>query len=212
MNRSDGIAGLILCGGRATRMGGGDKCLLRLGASTVLGQIIDRASAQVGQIAISANGDEVRFAGFGLPVLKDPIEGRAGPLAGILAGLDWFSQSGDWRAIVSLAGDTPFIPADLVTRLAVAASDENNVIAVATSRGRTHPVIALWPVSLRDDLRRFLSDGEDRSVRGFASRHAVVDVAFDDTDLPGGRCDPFFNINRPDELVAADRLLKGPSA
>lgn len=212
MNRSDGIAGLVLCGGRATRMGGGDKCLLPLGSSTVLDHIIDRAAPQLGQIAISANGDPDRFKSFALAVLPDEDPSHAGPLAGILAGMEWFSRSEEWRAMVSLAGDTPFIPTDLVSQLAAASHAETDVIAVAMSRERTHPVIALWPLSLRDDLRRFLTDGEDRSVRGFASRHAVVEVAFDDTDLPGGRCDPFFNINRPDDLVAADRLLKGPGA
>jgi molybdopterin-guanine dinucleotide biosynthesis protein A len=212
MNRSNGIAGLVLCGGRATRMGGGDKCLLPLGASTVLSHVVDRAAPQLGQIAISANSDPDRFNRFALTVLPDAGHGHAGPLAGILAGMDWFCQSGKWRAIVSLAGDTPFLPDDLVARLAIAASGESNVIAVATSRGQTHPVTALWPLSLRDDLRRFLANGEDRSVRGFASRHTVVEVPFDDMDLPGGPCDPFFNINRPDDLEAANRFLKGPSA
>lgn len=212
MNRIDGIAGLVLCGGLSTRMGGGDKCLLPLGASTILGHIIDRAAPQIGQMAISANGDPARFGNFAIPVLPDPIEGHAGPLAGILAGLEWFARSGQWRAMASLAGDTPFIPADLVSRLAAAASDGTDVIAVATSHGRTHPVVALWPLSLRDDLRRFLEEGDDRSVRAFASRHPLVDVPFDDETLPGGQCDPFFNINRPDDLETAGRLLKGPSA
>lgn len=212
MNHSDGTAGLILCGGRATRMGGGDKCLLPLGATTILGHVVGRASPQLKQIAVSANGDPARFVSFTLPVVTDSIEGHAGPLAGILAGMDWFCRSAEWQAMVSMAGDTPFIPVDLVSRLAGASPSRANVISMATSRGLSHPTIALWPLSLRDDLRRFLTEGEDRSVRAFASRHAVVEVAFDDAALPGGRCDPFFNINRPDDHEAAERLLKGQSA
>lgn len=203
----EGTAGLVLCGGLSIRMGGGDKALLPLGGSTVLGQVLARAAPQVGELAISANGDPNRFQAFGLPVVPDAGPGHAGPLAGILAGLDWFGRTGQWQAMASFAGDTPFIPADLVQRLGSAAAAQDGAIAFAASRGRNHPVVALWPLSLRDDLRRFLAQGDDRSVRAFSSRHPVVEVAFDDVSLPGGRCDPFFNINRPADLETAENLL-----
>ena len=197
--------GIILAGGLATRMGGGDKSLLQLGGRSLLSLVIDRLAPQVSSIALNANGDLARFADFGLPVLPDSIAGYAGPLAGVLAGLDYAAELGADH-IVTAAADTPFFPQDLVEVLQLAAKmDDTNIALAATpdpDRGTLRqPTFGLWPVSLREDLRAALNDGV-RKVVQWTSRHNAADAMFPNWDF-----DPFFNINRPEDLQKAEAML-----
>lgn len=189
-------------------MGGGDKPLLSLGKARLIDQVVSRLGPQVGTLALNANGDPARFAGTGLPVLEDTVQGYAGPLAGILTGLEWAAENKTCRALVSAAGDTPFFPGDLVERLTAAAREGPGAIAVASSDGRWHPTFALWPLGLRDALRHFLVDEDNRRVSAFMERHGFVEVEFPMIEADGQRVDPFFNINTPDDLAEAERLLQ----
>lgn len=202
-----GMFGLILSGGKSSRMGGGDKTLRALGDGTVLSHVAGRLSPQVDRMAISANGDPERFAAFGLPVVADSIEGYAGPLAGILAGMDWAAKATGTH-IVSVAGDTPFFPSDLVARLSGAVQGNPGRIAVAASGGRRHPVFALWPLRLAGDLRHFLEEGRSFKVQAFIEDHEFAEVDVPMMSSPSGSIDPFFNINTPDDLVLAETLLQ----
>jgi len=212
MGSADATAGLILCGGRASRMGGGDKCLLPLGQQTILDAIVERAAPQVGSLAISANGDPARLARFDLPVLPDPVAGDAGalagPLAGILAGVQWAATIDGCTGLASFAGDTPFFPRNLVARLKAATASAPDSIAVAQSVGRNHPTIALWPVQIGESLRRFLGEENSRSIRAFLACHAVVTVPFSAETLHRTEYDPFFNINTPDDLAEAAHIAR----
>ncbi len=197
--------GVILAGGLATRMGGGDKGLLGLGGQSILRHVIDRIQPQVGGLALNANGDPVRFAEFGLPVLADSIDGYAGPLAGVLAGLDWAAEEGA-EAIATVAADTPFFPSDLCARLAAAAVSAGTPIVLAATpdakRGQVrHPTFGLWPVALRDDLRAAL-DGGLRKVVLWTDGHNAATALFD-----ADRYDPFFNVNTPEDLDCARAML-----
>ena len=194
--------GVILAGGLASRMGGGDKGRLMLGGQSILDHVIGRLSPQVADLALNANGDAARFADLGLPVLSDSIEGFAGPLAGVLAGLDWAEGMGASH-IVTAAADTPFFPADLVPTLLLAAEEAGMPIALARTDNGRHPTFGLWPVALRDDLRRSLQDGV-RKVIQWTDAHGTAYA-----DFPTGRFDPFFNVNTPDDLDMAQRLLEG---
>ena len=194
--------GVILAGGQATRMGGGDKGLLPLGNGTILGHVIERLSPQVEGLALNANGDPARFGSLGLPVLADSIEGFAGPLAGVLAGLDWAQAQGASH-IVTAAADTPFFPADLVPRLILAAEEQGKPIALARTENGRHPTFGLWPVALRDDLRAALTDGL-RKVVHWTDKHGTA-IA----DFPTKGFDPFFNVNTREDLTEAERLLEG---
>ncbi|TJV04172.1 MAG: molybdenum cofactor guanylyltransferase MobA [Mesorhizobium sp.] len=200
------VAGIILAGGQSRRMGGGDKSLLPLGGGCVLDQVLSRLGPQIETLALSANGDPERFSRFGLPVLADTVPGFAGPLAGILAGLEWAVAGRLCETIVTAAGDTPFLPLDLVDRLAAAAGEHPGSIAVASSAGRRHPTFALWPVECRDALRHFLIEEDNRRVSAFIERHGHVEVEF--PVLQSAGLDPFFNINVPDDLAQAGRLLQ----
>ena len=192
------IAAVILAGGQSRRMGGGDKGLLPFGAGTVIGQVIARLSPQVGRMAINANGDPARFAEYGLPVLPDGLPGHPGPLAGVLAALDWaILQGADW--VVTVPSDTPFLPIDLVIRL-VQAVQAGAPLAIAASAGHFHPTCGLWPVQLRGDLAATLQNNQ-RKLRDFTDRHGAVAVSF-----PSGPPDPFFNINTPADLAQAQNL------
>ncbi|UVK37011.1 molybdenum cofactor guanylyltransferase MobA [Mesorhizobium sp. AR10] len=200
------VAGIILAGGQSRRMGGGDKTLLMLGRGRLLDHIVARLAPQVGPLALSANGDPARFAGFGLPVLADTVEGFAGPLAGILTGLEWASMA--CNAVVTVAGDTPFLPPDLVERLVAAVDARPGAIAVACSNGKRHPTFAHWPTDIHDALRRFLVDEDIRRVSAFIDRHDFAEVEFPMLKSGTQEIDPFFNINTPQDLAVAERLLQ----
>ncbi len=197
------IAGVLLAGGQSRRMGGGDKALRLLGGETILARVIARLRPQVARLVLNANGDPARFAGFGLPVVADSVEGFAGPLAGILAGLDWAAANAPGcELVLSAATDAPFLPADLAARLAAGMAAAGADLACAASRGQPHPVIGLWPVRLREELRHALVAEGVRKVDVWTARYRLATV-----DFPAGEVDPFFNANRPEDLAAAEALL-----
>ncbi len=193
--------GVILAGGLATRMGGGDKALRELRGKPILAHVIERLRPQVAGLALNANGDPARFAEWMLPVLPDTVEGYAGPLAGVLAGLDWAAEMGA-ESIVTVAADTPFFPGDLAQRLAAGAEAAGASIALAATpegdRVNRHPTFGLWPTALREDLRAALEDGL-RKVVLWTDRHGAATVTF-----PAEPFDPFFNINTPEDLAQAE--------
>jgi len=202
------IAGVILAGGQSRRMGGGDKCLRELGGRTLLSRIVERVRPQVAALVLNANGDAARFADFALPVAADSVAGFAGPLAGVLTGLEWAREHAPASAYVaSFACDAPFAPADLVARLARAVADQGADMACAASAGRDHPVFGLWPVGLAGELRRALVDEGIRKVDVWTARYRLARVAFADTPV-----DPFFNVNRPEDFTAAEAILSLPPA
>lgn len=205
----NGIAGIILAGGRASRMGGGDKCLRPLAGRPLLRHVIDRIQPRTDMLAISANGEAGRFAGFALPVLADTIPGFVGPLAGVLAGMEWAADNNRAGRLVSVAGDTPLFPADLVSRLKEAAHDEATIV-VAASGGRRHPVFALWPVALAPALRAFLTEGATYKASAFVERHKMAVVNFPMIEPDGKAVDPFFNINTEEDLVLAQSMITEP--
>ena len=193
---------VILAGGQARRMGGGDKGLLRLQRRPMLDLVLDAVRPQVGAVALNANGDPRRFTPWGLPILTDPVPGQVGPLAGILAGLRWARQVHKGASLLlSVPSDTPLLPADLVARLAQVRTQSGAAIACAASGGQRHPVVALWPVTLADALAADLAAGV-RSVDAFAAPHGVAVAEF---AVNGG--DPFLNINEPADLARAAKLV-----
>jgi molybdopterin-guanine dinucleotide biosynthesis protein A len=195
------VLGVLLAGGLARRMGGGDKSLRRLGNRTILEHVIERARPQVAALLLNANGDPARFVRFGLPIAADVVEGFAGPLAGVLTGMEWArARRPDCAWIASMATDTPFFPRDLVVRMYQAVQDAD--LACASSNGRASPVFGLWPVRLADDLRRAMLDEGIRKVDLWTARYRLVEV-----DFPAEPFDPFFNANRPEDLAEAQRLL-----
>lgn len=197
--------GVILAGGLARRMGGGDKSLNTLGDSAILDRVIARLSPQVDRILINANGDPDRFASYGRPVIADPLPDYPGPLAGVLAGLDAAAAMGASH-IITVAADTPFFPRDLAARLTAAAKAQGAPIALAATpdgdRTVRHPTFGLWPVALREDLRASLEDGV-RKVVLWTDRHGAATALF-----PAEPFDPFFNINTPEDLARAETLLE----
>lgn len=192
--------GVVLAGGLARRMGGGDKGLLELGGQPVLAHVLDRLMPQVAATAINANGDPGRFAHLGLPVLSDSIADYPGPLAGVLAGLDWAAAKGA-DSIVTVAADTPFFPQDLVPQLLLAAEREGTPIALAATADGPHPTFGLWPVALRDDLRQALGDGL-RKITAWTDGHGAARALFDTRTH-----DPFFNVNTPEDLETARAMI-----
>jgi molybdopterin-guanine dinucleotide biosynthesis protein A len=194
--------GLVLAGGLARRMGGGDKALLRIAGETILERVLARLGPQCERIVLNANGDPARFLRFKLPVIADDIPDFAGPLAGILAGLDWVAVNAkDIEWIASVPGDCPFAPRDLVARLHEAREKEGKPLACAKSGDWRHPVAALWPVALRADLRRALVDEGLHKIEVWTARHGVAIAEWPDRPV-----DPFFNVNRPEDLAEAERL------
>ena len=205
------LPGVILAGGLSRRMGGGDKGLINLGNKTILARVIDKIEPQVSALAININGDHSRFPKYPYSLIADSIDGFVGPLAGVLAGMDWAFKN-NYEAIITLAADTPFLPEDLVERLAAFAERENSQITMASARDpitgevRVHPTFSLWNVNLREDLRKELLAGTRKIIR-WAERHALSYVEFK-TKKPGD--DPFFNINTPQDLIdAEDKLTNG---
>ncbi len=194
-------AGVILAGGRATRMGGGDKGLRVVAGTPLLDRVIARLAPQCAALALNANGDPARFAAYGLPVLADSLPDHPGPLAGVLAGMDWAAAQGH-AAIVTAAADTPFFPADLVARLRAAAGPTGLALAASRDADGTHrqPTFGLWPVALREDLRAALRGGLRKIVLWTDAHDAGLAV------FEAGGFDPFFNVNRPEDLEAAARI------
>ena len=194
-------AGVILAGGRSARMGGGDKFLLDLAGKPILQHVINRLAPQVSTLAINANGDALRLAKFDLPVIADSIGGFAGPLAGVLAGMDWAADNG-FKQIVTVAADTPFFPKHLVVALRLGLEADQTLLAMATTPDNIrpfnrHPTFGLWDVSLREDLRQALHDGL-RKVVQWTNPQGCANVLFD-----GFEFDPFFNVNTPKDLAIA---------
>lgn len=194
--------GLVLAGGQARRMGGGDKALLTIGGATILQRVLERLRPQCVGILLNANGDPARFAATGLPVVADDVPGFAGPLAGILAGLDWAAAHASNIAwIASVPGDCPFLPRDLVVRLHQARVEAATPLACAKSGDWRHPVVGLWRVELRDDLRRALIEEDLRKIEVWTARHGVA-IA----EWPGVPVDPFFNVNTPEDAARAEQI------
>jgi molybdopterin-guanine dinucleotide biosynthesis protein A len=194
--------GVLLAGGLARRMGGGDKPLRTIGGRTILEHVIARLAPQCDELILNANGDPARFAAFGLTVVADTVEGFAGPLAGILAALDWTAANRPGIAwVLSAATDCPFLPRDLAARLQRARQDESAQLAVAASDGQTHPVIGLWNVALRDELRHALVVEDVRKIDRWTARYPLATVTW-----PAEPVDPFFNANTVDDIAEAERL------
>jgi len=194
--------GLVLAGGLARRMGGGDKALLRIGGATILERVLERLAPQCRGLILNANGDPVRFAFTGLPVVADDVPDFAGPLAGVLAGLDWAAAHAPEAAwVASVPGDCPFLPRNLVARLHTARRAQDRPLACARSGEWRHPVVGLWPVALRADLRRALVDEHLHKIEIWTGRHGVALA-----DWPETPVDPFFNVNTPDDAAKADRI------
>lgn len=194
--------GVVLAGGLARRMGGGDKARLRIGGRTIIERVLARLKPQCAALILNANGDPARFADTGLAVVPDSVPDFAGPLAGILAGLDWAAREAtDVADIVTVPGDCPFLPEDLVARLSAARTREAAPLACARSGEWRHPVVGLWPVALRGDLRHALVAEGLRKIEAWTARHGVA-VA----DWPAVPVDPFFNINTPDDAAEAERI------
>jgi molybdopterin-guanine dinucleotide biosynthesis protein A len=194
--------GVILAGGLARRMGGGDKPMRAIGGRTLLDHVVERFAPQCDGLILNANGDPLRFAAFGLPVVADTVAGNPGPLAGVLAALDWAAENrpqAQW--VVSVAGDCPFLPRDLVARLHEARMAEDAQLAVAASGERTHPVIGLWSVCLREELRDALVGEGVRKIDRWTARYRLATVSWLAEPV-----DPFFNANTVEDLAEAERL------
>ena len=194
--------GLVLAGGLARRMGGADKPLIAIGGAPILDRVLARLAPDCVQMILNANGDAGRFASYRLPVVADDVPGFAGPLAGVLAGLDWAADNLPGIAFLASApADCPFLPHDLVRRLHAARIAQGTELACAQSGGRRHPVVGLWPVALRDDLRQALVHQGLRKIETWTARHGVALA-----EWPAEPIDPFFNVNTPEDAAEADRL------
>jgi len=202
MTTSPPVIGLVLAGGQSRRMGGGDKPLRLLAGRPLLAHIVERVAPQVRRLVLNANGDPARFGDTGLPVVADDVPDFAGPLAGILAGLDWAAtHAPDIGFIASVPGDCPFLPRDLVARLHAARRGGGVPLACARSGEWRHPVVGVWPVALRADLRQALTKDELRKIELWTARHGVALA-----DWPAEPVDPFFNVNTPEDVAAAERI------
>lgn len=197
------IFGVILAGGAGRRMGGADKALLPLAGRPLIARVAERFAPQVERLAVSANGDPARLAFLGLTVLPD-AEADRGPLAGVLAALDWAAALGA-TAVVTVAVDTPLLPEDLVPRLCLAADESPGGLAMAQSDERDHPTFALWPVSMRGPVADFLASGEKARIRALADAFGATRAKFVESDA-------FANLNTPEDLARAEQLLSGAGA
>jgi molybdopterin-guanine dinucleotide biosynthesis protein A len=196
--------GVLLAGGLARRMGGGDKPMRQIAGRTILDRVIARLEPQCEELILNANGDPARFATFGLPVIADTVENFPGPLAGILAALDWVAiNRPDVEFMLSAAADCPFLPRDLVARLHRARAEQNAQLAVAASGGQSHPVIGLWCVALREDLRHALVVEDVRKIDRWTARYRLATETW-----PAEPLDPFFNANTMDDIAEAERLAE----
>ena len=203
MKHTKNIIGVLLAGGLARRMGGGDKCLQMLGGKTLLSYSIDVATPQVSQLILNAAGDGSRFVEFNLPVLPDVVDGAQGPLAGVLTGMEWAAHNvTDCEWIVTFPTDAPFFPNDLVERMLEKVHNKNADIACARSNKRTHPVFALWPIKLAGELRRAMLEENLRKIDKWTAQYKVINV-----DWSTDPYDPFFNINCPEDLEQAKEYL-----
>lgn len=203
MSKREDIVIVLLAGGLSRRMGGGDKALRLLGGRPVLAHVIARMAPQAARLVLNANGDPARFAAYGLPITPDPIEGFAGPLAGVAAGYRWAAaHAPDATDIVTVPTDGPFVPRDLVARLVEGRRTAGADLACAASGGQPHPVVGLWPLALAADLEQALIQEGVRKVDVWTARHRLATVPFATTPI-----DPFFNANRPEDLAEAERLL-----
>ncbi|UDL90471.1 molybdenum cofactor guanylyltransferase MobA [Mesorhizobium sp. PAMC28654] len=201
-NDSIPTVGVVLAGGLARRMGGGDKPMRQIGGRTILSRVIERLAPQCDGLILNANGDPKRFASFGLTVIPDTVGDLPGPLAGVLAALDWTAANRletEW--VVSAPGDCPFLPRDLVDRLQSARVDQDAQLAVAASGDQTHPVIGLWSVALRHELRHALVEEDVRKIDRWTERYRLAKVTW-----PLEPLDPFFNANTPEDMAEAERL------
>lgn len=202
------VPGVILAGGLARRMGGGDKGLRELGGKSLMAYIVEGLSKQAAPLAINANGDASRFASFHLPVIPDRTPDAPGPLAGVLSGLHWAADvCPNARFIVTAACDTPFFPHDLVARLLEGVGESYPIIVHAQSKGRTHFVFGLWPMALTNNLEDSLARG-DRKVQDWVSLHINASVEFSPVQVGEMMLDPFFNVNTPEELVVAASFVE----
>jgi molybdenum cofactor guanylyltransferase len=196
------IPGVLLAGGLARRMGGGDKPMRQIAGRTILARVIARLSPQCDGLILNANGDPARFAAFGLPVIADRVQDFPGPLAGILAALDWAAaERPEVDHVLSAAADCPFLPRDLVARLDRARIEHDAQLAVAASGGQSHPVIGLWSVALREELRHALVVEDVRKIDRWTARYRLATVSWPTTPV-----DPFFNANTMDDIAEAERL------
>ena len=203
MSNFQSVVGIILAGGLARRMGGGDKCLLPLAGKTLLQRTVERAQPQVNTLLLNANGNSLRFARTRLPVIADLYPNNLGPLAGIHAGLVWMREhQADTEWLVSFASDCPFFPMDLVANLISAASSTQSQLVLAKSNNRIHPIFALWHSSLLEDIEGQLQGGNTPRLQDWVKLQKVAEV-----DFPSSSYDPFFNINTPQDLYAAEPLV-----
>lgn len=198
------LLGVVLAGGLSRRMEGPEKSLLKLGDKPLLGHVADRLKKQTPQIILNANGDTSRFLQFGLEVQADTVEGFAGPLAGVLAGMRWAATNSEATHLITAAADTPFFPKNYVSEMQMHAQEQNAEIALASSNGRRHPTFGLWPVKLADALEDFLVKEGNRKVMLFVERYQYCEVGFKNQK---NDIDPFFNVNTPDDMKSAEQYI-----
>ena len=208
MSLPEAVVGVLLAGGKSSRMGGGDKCLLPLAGTPILTLVIGRLRPQVSDLVLNANGDVTRFAAFGLPIVVDRHGGQAGPLAGVHAGIEWaIANRPQSQFVITVATDTPLFPTDLVARFLASLAGGKPKLLVARSAEGVHPVFGLWPVSLAPSLEKSLTSGM-RKVQAWVREYQAEEVFFPTREIGGRKIDPFFNLNRPEELAEADGLLR----
>jgi molybdenum cofactor guanylyltransferase/molybdopterin-guanine dinucleotide biosynthesis protein MobB len=207
MRLPEAVVGVLLAGGKSSRMGGGDKCLLPLAGAPMLTHVVRRLRPQVSELILNANGDFARFAAFGLPIVGDRIGDHAGPLAGIHAALEWaIANRPESRFVITAATDTPFFPTDLVARFLASLAEGEPKLMVARSEEGVHPIFGLWPVSLVPELEKSLTNGM-RKVQAWVREHQAQEIFFPSMEIGGRKIDPFFNVNRPDDLTGAEAIL-----